>query len=183
MLKSRKQQLLAIALVLALGSMLMLVFTLLHLLELQRYNRAIHVNEMGVAAAGSHLAGKFAQAWQFHQQGEFKKALGIYNDIESKGSDVFQRAVRYNQANLYLSKASEFGRKNQQDIATPLIELAKHLYRQLLREDSQHWPSKYNLETALKLQPDLDPAVFPDDVMPERSPEATGSVDIDRQLP
>ena len=183
MLKSRKQQLLTIALVLALGSMLMLVLTLLQLRGLQQYNRAVQANEMEIAATGNHLAGKFARAWQFHQQGDFNRALEIYNKIESRGSGMFQRAVRYNQADLYLRMASESGHNSQQDIATPLIELAKHLYRQLLREDSQHWPSKYNLESALKLQPDLDSAEFPDDLMPERSPEAAGSVEIDRQLP
>jgi len=182
-LKPRKRQLLIIALVLAIGSVLLLVFSLIQLRELQRYNRALLTNEIKIAATGNHLAGKFVRAWQLHQQGKFDEALVIYNEIESKGSDTFQRRVRYNQADLYLQQASEAGRHNQQDIATPLIELAKHLYRQLLREDSQHWPSKYNLETALKLQPDLDPDEFPDDVMPERSPEAAGSVEIDRELP
>ena len=179
---SRKKQILAIALVLGLSSLFMLVHAILDIHQLREYNHAVtHGDLKSLTMKG--LPAAFAHAWLLHEKGDYEEALKRYASIETKGSPDFQRAVRYNMADIFMRQASLAGRKGEQDIATPLIELAKHQYRQLLRENSQHWQAKYNLEAALKILPDLDPAEFPDDVMPERSPESAGAVEIDRELP
>lgn len=183
MFNSRKKRLQLLAAAILLVSLASLVISWLHIGELNKFNQAVKSDDMKMAATVNNLQGRFATAWNFHQAGQYDEALDVYREIETEGSENFRQAVRYNQADLYLRMASAAERKGEQDIATPLIELAKHKYRSLLRADSQNWQAKYNLETALKLLPDLDPAEFPDDVLPERSPEATGSVEIDRELP
>jgi|GEM_PF-2233796 len=179
---SRKKWLLGIAVVLGLLSLALLVNSILKIRQLQQYNNAVIRDDLKIIRT-ENPPGKFAQAWQLQQQDDLKNALKVYAEIEAQGSSDFQQAIRYNMAGIYMHQASLAGRKGEQDIATPLIELAKHHYRKLLRENSQNWQAKYNLETALKLLPDLDEAEFPDDVMPERSPESAGSVEIDRELP
>jgi len=183
MFKSRKQLLLLLAIILGVCSFILFLQSILQIRELNQFNQAIKADDMNKAVVGTHLMGKFTAAWHSHQTGRYEEALNAYRAIETEGSEVFQQAIRFNQADLYLQMASVAERQGEQDIATPLIELAKHKYRDLLRENSQNWRAKYNLETTLKLLPDLDPADFPDDVLPERSPEATGSVEIDRELP
>jgi mxaK protein len=86
-------------------------------------------------------------------------------------------------ANLYLSKGAEAQRQGAKDLSEPLIELAKQQYRELLRADSQDWSAKYNLERALQLLPDLEQEPPADDLMPERSPRAVGTVESVEQLP
>lgn len=43
--------------------------------------------------------------------------------------------------------------------AIALIELAKELYRDVLRADPQHWDSRYNLDRGQRLLPDPDEAL------------------------
>ena len=46
--------------------------------------------------------------------------------------------------------------------AVTLIELAKQGYRELLRNDPEHWDARYNLERAQRLLPEpeeIDPAI------------------------
>ena len=50
--------------------------------------------------------------------------------------------------------------------AIALIELAKELYRDVLRADPQHWDARYNLDRAQRLLPDPDEA-------PEAAPPDT----------
>lgn len=180
---SRKKRLLSVAVVLGIFSFSLLIYSILQIRSVQRFNIAVEYDQLEISPAWDALPAKFAQAWLLHKKGKFDQALKAYREIETQGSGNFQRAIRFNMADLYIQQASLAGREGEQDIATPLIELAKHHYRQLLREDSQHWQAKYNFETALKLLPDFDAAEFPDDVMPERSPESAGSVEIDHELP
>ncbi|HID82087.1 MAG TPA: hypothetical protein EYH06_13345 [Chromatiales bacterium] len=180
---SRKKQLLGVALVLGVFSLALLVHSVLQIISVQGFNRAIKSDQLEMVPTWNALPARFARAWMLHQKGEFGQALKAYSEIEIQGSGDFKRSIRFNLADLYMQQASLAGRKGEQDIATPLIEMAKHHYRQILREDSHYYQAKYNLETALKILPDLDEAEFPDDVMPERSPESAGSVEIDRELP
>lgn len=77
-------------------------------------------------------------------------------------------AARFNSANLLLRQAVEVRAGEQPAQAMPLIELAKEQYRELLRQDPQHWDARYNLERAQRLLPDpqdsdLEPAAAPRD--------------------
>jgi len=75
---------------------------------------------------------------------------------EDKDDARLQARIRYNLGNLYLSQALaeiETGRLNQ---AVPLLTLAKQAYRQALAADDGFWDAKFNLETAMRLLPELE---------------------------
>jgi mxaK protein len=65
-------------------------------------------------------------------------------------------AARYNSANILLRQATTLRDGAQPGQALALVELAKESYRQVLRQDPQHWHARYNLERAQRLVPDPD---------------------------
>jgi mxaK protein len=74
----------------------------------------------------------------------------------SGAADAALEAYRPLQADPRLGSAARFNS----------AELAKEQYRELLRQDPQHWDARYNLERAQRLQPDpaddgLEPAAAP----------------------
>ena len=70
-------------------------------------------------------------------------------------------SARYNSANLLLRQAMQLHESAQPGQAIAYFELAKEGYRALLRAEPGHWDGRYNLERALRLQPDADPAEAP----------------------
>jgi len=68
-----------------------------------------------------------------------------------------QRIARYDTANLYMRQAQQEIERGEQGRAVPLIELAKGIYRGLLREEAGDWDLRYNLERAVRLLPEEDP--------------------------
>lgn len=66
-------------------------------------------------------------------------------------------AARFNSANLLLRQGMALRAGEQPGQALALIELAKERYRELLRQDPEHWPARYNLERAQRLVPDPEP--------------------------
>ena len=86
-------------------------------------------------------------------------------------------------ANLYFREASQLREIGSNDLAMPLLELAKQNYREILRTDSGHWDAKYNLELALILAPDTDPVDALEEVNPERSPRALTKIHSREPLP
>lgn len=75
-----------------------------------------------------------------------------------QGDDAVGQAARYNAANLLMRRAMQLtagpdgeARAGQ---ALPLFELAKALYRDVLRADPSHDAARYNLERAQRLLPD-----------------------------
>ena len=70
-----------------------------------------------------------------------------------------QAAASYSSANLLLRQAFVERAGMQPGQAIALIELAKELYRDVLRADPQHWDSRYNLDRAQRLLPDPDEAL------------------------
>jgi len=178
----KRNWLLATSLV-GLISSVLLIGSLLQLYQIKQFNGALDSKNYLQAGEDRSIYGQFAGAYLDHQNSKFDKATAAYSKVENKGDGRFQQAVRYNQANLYLQRAMAARQQGENDIAVPLIELAKHLYRELLRVDPKFWSAKYNLEQALKLAPLIADEELAEDVMPERSPEATGSIKIDRELP
>jgi mxaK protein len=69
------------------------------------------------------------------------------------------------------------------DLAMPLLELAKQNYIDALRIDSENWDAKYNLELALILSPELDPADAMEERNPEHSPRALTTLPSREPLP
>ena len=151
--------------------------------ETIRFNRALAQHAFDKAGQHASIYGVFASAYDHQQREEFDQALKLYATIEKAGDARFRVGVKYNMANLYLKQAAHNTRNQEHDLVVPLVELAKQNYRDLLHRNSDDWLAKYNLERALQLLPDVAVGQFPDDVMPERSPEAAGAVEIYDQLP
>ncbi|CAN5149772.1 hypothetical protein BH11PSE9_BH11PSE9_38630 [soil metagenome] len=80
------------------------------------------------------------------------------------------QAARYNSANLLMRQAVIVRASTQPGQAITLVELAKEMYRDVLRDDPQHWAARYNLERAQRLVADPEEAeALP--VGPERNAE------------
>jgi len=100
-------------------------------------------------------------------------ALELYRQVEAEGGEQLRRIARYDTANLYMRQAREEIERGEQGRAVPLIELAKGIYRGLLREDPADWDLRYNLERAVRLLPEEDPdAVDVIQAAPENSERA-----------
>ena len=97
---------------------------------------------------------QFTQAQALAQRGERDAALKLYRALQSD-TPLGQRA-RYNGANLLMQQAIEVRAGDQPGQALPLIELAKEIYREVLRTDPGFWDARYNLERAQRLLPDPD---------------------------
>ncbi len=84
-------------------------------------------------------------------------ALDLYRQVESEGSQSLRRIARYDTANLYMRQAQEEMARGEPGRAVPLIELAKGIYRGLLRDDPAQWDLRYNLERAIRMLTEEDP--------------------------
>ena len=74
----------------------------------------------------------------------------------------------------YIRQAVDFEKKGDAEQRIPLLELAKENYRKILRDDPDNWQARVNLARVLRMLPDARLLVDDDeDVMPERSPQAT----------
>ena len=106
---------------------------------------------------------QFAQAYALAAGGADQPALNRYRALQAHGP--LGQAAAYNSANLLLRQALVVRAGTQPGQAIALIELAKELYRDVLRADPQHWDARYNLDRAQRLLPDPDEA-------PEAAPPA-----------
>ncbi len=106
---------------------------------------------------------QFAQAHALAASGADQPALNRYRALQAHGP--LGQAAGYNSANLLLRQALVVRAGTQPGQAIALIELAKELYRDVLRVDPQHWDARYNLDRAQRLLPDPDEA-------PEAAPPA-----------
>jgi mxaK protein len=91
--------------------------------------------------------------------------------------------ILYNLANLYLRRALQYRENDANDLALPLVELAKENYREVLREDSQDWFAKFNLELALRIAPDADLEEVEEERNPEHNPRSAAGIQVRRPLP
>lgn len=97
---------------------------------------------------------QFVQAQALARRGERDAALKLYRALQAD-TPIGQKA-RYNAANLLMQQAIEVRAGDQPGQALPLIELAKEIYREVLRTDPGFWDARYNLERAQRLLPDPD---------------------------
>jgi len=156
---------------------------LVRLVQVSRFNQDLASERYAAASGDSSPHGIFVKAYLHQLDRDYDAAIGQYARIENSPDTLFRRRVRYNMATLYLQRAMAMRQSGSGGDITPLVELAKYHYKALLRADPGNWSAKYNLEQALKLSPDLLEKEIPEDVMPERSPEAAGAITIDRELP
>lgn len=136
----------------------------------QAWNRWIAAGELPAEAVprlgALPEALRFTHAQALAKRGERDAALKLYRALQAD-TPIGQRA-RYNAANLLMQQAIEVRAGQQPGQAVPLIELAKEIYREVLREDPKAWDARYNLERAQRLLPDPDD----EDNAPAGAPEA-----------
>ncbi|MDM0049498.1 MxaK protein [Variovorax sp. J22R115] len=97
---------------------------------------------------------RFAQAHARADSGADDAALRLYRSLED--DSPLGQAARYNSANLLMRQAVVVQAGAEPGKAIALIELAKEIYRDVLRVDPQYWDARYNLERAQRLLPDPD---------------------------
>ncbi|MEJ8853668.1 hypothetical protein WKW79_03765 [Variovorax robiniae] len=102
---------------------------------------------------------RFAQAHAQAEAGEEEAALHLYRSLEDE--TPLGQSARYNSANLLIRQAVAMQAGAEPGKAIPLIELAKEIYRDVLRVEPDRWDARYNLERAQRLLPD------PDELEPE----------------
>jgi mxaK protein len=154
-----------------------------HLVRAGQVNSALLKVEAGDAVDADHRSLRFAKAYALQQDGEFEAALESYATIDVSESHRMRADIQYNLANLYLRQALKYRENDADDLALPLIELAKEHYRELLRADSQAWSAKYNLELALKLAPDKDLEPAEEERNPEHNPRSAAGIQVRKPLP
>ena len=94
-----------------------------------------------------------------------RKAIEAYKLlIQGERADL-RMAARYNLGNVYMRDALEGGTEAAMH-SLPLVELAKQSYRELLRENPEHWDARYNLERALAIAPE-----YAEETVDESGPE------------
>ncbi|MGI9304406.1 MAG: hypothetical protein ACR2RB_17130 [Gammaproteobacteria bacterium] len=172
-----------LAIVLIIVSVLVVIYHGWQLAQARRYNAALVQDSLSRAGEFAFLHGRFARAFYLQQKDEFGLAVEAYGDIAEPLDDWHTGAIKFNMSNIYLRRGLDARVKGEQDVSTPLIELAKEGYRDVLRRDPQDWGARYNLEMALRAQPDIDMEDDFSDVMPERSPFAAGAVQVLKELP
>ena len=161
----------------------LLTASVFDLQQVSRFNRDLAAGRYASAAQDDSPQGKFTDAWLKQDKGDYEAAIKSYAGIEHALDESFQRRVRFNMATLYLQRALKIRSLDAGEDTIPLVELAKHHYKTLLRANPTDWPAKYNLEQALKLSPELAEPDIPDDAMPERSPKASAALNVDKALP
>ena len=97
---------------------------------------------------------KFARAYALAASGAEEAALHRYRSLQD--DSALGQAARYNSANLLMRQALVLRAGTEPGKAIALIELAKEIYRDVLRVDPQHWDARYNLERAQRLIADPD---------------------------
>ncbi|MEO7338229.1 MAG: MxaK protein [Caldimonas sp.] len=95
---------------------------------------------------------RFAQALAESARGADEAALRRYRALQD--DSPLGLAARFNSANVLMRQAVIARSGIQPAKAIPLIELAKEMYREVLRTDPQHWQARYNLERAQRLLPE-----------------------------
>ena len=155
----------------------------IRLAQHQRFNNALGSDDAASIGGSENAHRQFARAYSLQQKNDFKAAVRAYAEIEARPLSGLQMDIKFNLANLYFREALLFREAGDDDLAMPLIELAKQNYREILRADSSNWDARYNLELALNVAPDMDPVDPEGERNPERSPRAITKTPSRDELP
>ena len=131
----------------------------------ERWNALIVTGQVADNTTNGPAELRFARAHAAAASGAHEQALQRYRPLQ--GDSALGQAARYNSANLLLRQALVVRARAQPGQAIALIELAKEMYRDVLRDEPQHWAARYNLERAQRLLPDPDEAL---DAAPPETP-------------
>jgi mxaK protein len=105
---------------------------------------------------------RLARAYYLKSKHRYDEALATLSLVIDRGDAAQQARNRYNLGNLYLEQAITQAEAMNINAALPLAGLAKQAYRQSLALDSRQWDTKYNLEAAMRLLPEMD-RISPED--------------------
>ncbi|MDV3240297.1 MAG: MxaK protein [Methylocaldum sp.] len=99
---------------------------------------------------------RLARAVYLAGKDRHEEALDAYGYLVDQGDTRFRVTALFDLGNLHLRRALTHVEQNEINRALPLVELAKDAYKKALRLDPNHWDSKYNLEVAMRLLPEMD---------------------------
>lgn len=154
-----------------------------HLLRASQLNRDLARVEAGETVDTGDARLQFAHAYALQQRADFEAALKAYAAIDVAAGHPLQADVKFNLANLYFRRALALREGKADDLAFPLIELAKQNYVELLRADSGDWDAKYNLELALAIAPETDLPEALEERNPEHNPHSAAGIQVREPLP
>lgn len=97
---------------------------------------------------------RFARAQSLASTGQLDQALSQYRGLQE--DPVLGASARFNAANALMRRALQLREAGQPNEAYPMVELAKAGYRELLRRDPTDAGARYNLERALRLNPEQE---------------------------
>ena len=149
-----------------------------------QWRQALGVNQAMAAAAlaqpapdatGEALLARAIALANPSNGAHYQQALAAYQGVVNGPRDDLARAARYNLGNLYLREALKDG-AGQAFKSVPLIELAKQNYRAALRADPQDWDSRYNLQQALALSPEIEQGPLVDNPPPTPRERTTSTL-------
>jgi mxaK protein len=126
----------------------------LHLWRQRQWNVAIAADPPVAGGSSPPAELQFALAHAQAASGATEEALNRYRALQ--GDSALGQAARYNSANVLMRQAIAVRNTAQPGQAIPLLELAKEIYREVLRNDPEQWDARYNLERAQRLLPDPD---------------------------
>jgi len=121
---------------------------------LHRWNQLISAGPLPTEGKDLPAEVQFAQAYALAASGAGDAALQRFRSLQ--GDSPLGQAARYNSANLLMRQAAVVRDGAQPGMAITLIELAKEIYREVLRVDPEHWEARYNLERAQRALADPD---------------------------
>jgi mxaK protein len=149
----------------------------------QRFNDGLAEGDTSSIGRPDDAYAQYAAAYELQQRQDFRKAVEAYAAVEAGPASRMHIDVKFNLANLYFRRALQLREAGSQDLAMPLIELAKQNYKEILRIEDGHWDAKHNLELALVLAPELDAIDSLAERNPERSPRALTKIQSRKALP
>jgi mxaK protein len=120
----------------------------------KRWNAVIASGSVTESGDNAPPQVQFALASAHAASGADDTALQRYRAL--RDDTALGLAARYNSANLLMRQALAVRAGTEPGKAIALIELAKELYRDVLRAEPQHWDARYNLERAQRLLADPD---------------------------
>ncbi|MGH8503607.1 MAG: hypothetical protein ACREVE_14260 [Gammaproteobacteria bacterium] len=85
----------------------------------------------------------------------FDEASELFAAIERRNDTGYRSQLLYNMANARLRSAIELVEGRDYDRSVAMVQLAKDLYREALKEKPGLWDAKYNLDVAMRLVRDL----------------------------
>lgn len=157
-----------------------------------RLRQAVTLNQQIAATANAPVAPdaapaardaprevRLARAIRLSGAGAHDAAFKSYSGLIEPGRpDAIGRQALFNLGNMYLRQgtgqalppgdapsASASSLRSAAE-ASPLVELAKQRYRDVLRADPGDWDARYNLERALRFAPEEQPAFAEDENVP-----------------